>query len=276
MNCNILEDCACFPAETKANCKCKQLNITEWFTSLQHRLPVVTPSVSFRRNKEGSVQANIHTMATSEMILTVQDKLDTEIMVDNAVCTVSNAVLHGCYNCAKGALAKVTCTSSKSTQAEIRCKENSFAIKCDEKGTESTLYFSFIKARVHIVCTVSCGNLQSTFEVGGILKFTHSAQAMVNMWLDGRTNNLSEVQWPDIYHIVNVFMQWYKTTLITLIVLLILVGATYICISTCGLSLVWYAFRIVLRTLLQFFRICFRVPFLLSKQVIRKVHEKLL
>ncbi|VDP53845.1 unnamed protein product [Heligmosomoides polygyrus] len=188
MNCNILEDCACFPAETKANCKCKQLNITEWFTSLQHRLPVVTPSVSFRRNKDGSVQASIHTMATSEMILTVQDKLDTEIMVDNAVCTVSNAVLNGCYNCAKGALAKVTCTSSKSTQAEIRCKENSFAIKCDEKGTESTLYFSFIKARVHIICTVSCGNLQSTFEVGGILKFTPSAQAMVNMWLDGRTN----------------------------------------------------------------------------------------
>lgn len=57
-------------------------------------------------------------------------------------------------------------------------------------------------------------NLQSTFEIGDILNFTHSAYAMVIMWLEERSRNLSEVQWPNLYHIVNVFTPILKELLV--------------------------------------------------------------
>ncbi|KAK6728551.1 hypothetical protein RB195_005908 [Necator americanus] len=52
LQCDVFEDCTCYPVETKANCKCKSLDITARFQNLQYRLPVVTPSLSFRRKFE--------------------------------------------------------------------------------------------------------------------------------------------------------------------------------------------------------------------------------
>ena len=100
------------------------------------------PALSFRVSREGLVQARVPAMTTSETILTFQDNLRTDIVVDDAICTVSNAVLVGCYKCAKGASANIKCTSSKTMQAEITCEGSRFSVPCDETGAKSTLRFS--------------------------------------------------------------------------------------------------------------------------------------
>ncbi|EPB69630.1 Pao retrotransposon peptidase [Ancylostoma ceylanicum] len=274
LQCNLVDDCTCYPAETKANCNCKTVDISSRIKNLQYTLPATLSSITFRRNKEGTIQATIPTMTTSEIILTIQDDFKTDIVVDDALCTVSNTVLSGCYNCAKGAQARVLCTSSKSTQAEITCDSTSFTVKCDEKGVESTLHFSFSKARVSMICSVSCGTITSTFEVNGILKFTHTAQAMMNSWLHGETNYFYETQWPDLLHIADVFTQWYKTLFFTVCTLLMVLGMTYVCISSCGMRFGLFAFRLFIRVVRQFFRLCVRVPFHLSKRVIYSMHAR--
>ncbi|KHJ79218.1 hypothetical protein OESDEN_21142, partial [Oesophagostomum dentatum] len=208
LQCDVIEDCYCSPAETKANCQCKEVDIQEPFRNLQHRLPITTPALSFRISREGLVQARVPAMTTSEIILTFQDDLKTDIVVDDAICTVSNAILVGCYKCAKGAAANIKCTSSKTTQAEITCEGSSFSVPCDETGAESTLRFSFERAQIHITCSVSCGSVSMKFELGGILKFTNTAHALFSTWISGQSNNPSDFQWPDISHIVNVFLQW--------------------------------------------------------------------
>ncbi|EPB77218.1 hypothetical protein ANCCEY_03668 [Ancylostoma ceylanicum] len=77
LDCDIVEDCTCYPAETQANCKCRQVDISSWFDNIQHRLPVVLPPVTFRQTREGQVQATISSMTTSEIILSIKDNSKT-------------------------------------------------------------------------------------------------------------------------------------------------------------------------------------------------------
>ncbi|ETN85895.1 hypothetical protein NECAME_16594 [Necator americanus] len=91
LQCDVFEDCTCYSAETKANCKCKSLDIAARFQNLQYRLPVVTPSLSFRQERDGTIQARVPAMTTSEIIMTFQDDLSTKLLVDDAICTVGNA-----------------------------------------------------------------------------------------------------------------------------------------------------------------------------------------
>lgn len=70
LKCDVSEDCACYAAETKANCKCTSIGIASWFRRLQYRL-------------------------------------ETSIMMDDEVCTIPNTILTGCYNCVKQAHCKL-------------------------------------------------------------------------------------------------------------------------------------------------------------------------
>ncbi|KAK6017273.1 hypothetical protein OSTOST_17207, partial [Ostertagia ostertagi] len=179
LDCEFRDNCACYSAETKANCKCENIDLDTWFSNLQHRLPVITPSVSFKKDPQGGIRATMTTRTTSEIILTIQDQVETEVIVKDDICVVSNAPLTGCYKCAKGAEASIVCKSSKPTQAEIRCEGSTFTVQCDSHGVPSILHFSFAKARIGLTCTVSCGRVESTFRIGGVLKFTHSAQTLM-------------------------------------------------------------------------------------------------
>ncbi|KAL6726914.1 hypothetical protein Aduo_008842 [Ancylostoma duodenale] len=235
LRCEVIEDCTCYPAETQANCKCRDLSISNWFNDLRHRLPVVLPAVTFRESKQNVVQASIQNMLTAEIILTLQDNLRTNLVIDNDICTVANTILVGCYNCARGAQARVKCSSSRFTKAEVLCDTTSFTIPCDQGGIESVLRFSFSRAQVQVKCSVSCGEVVSEFEIGGILKFTDTIHGSMIKWLEGRTNSLTEFQLPDIWHIANVFLQWYKTLIATLVTLFVMVGLTYLFLSACGI-----------------------------------------
>uniref|UniRef100_A0A183GP78 Phlebovirus_G2 domain-containing protein n=1 Tax=Heligmosomoides polygyrus TaxID=6339 RepID=A0A183GP78_HELPZ len=143
-----------------------------WMSNIQRRLPVVLSALSFRRSADGQVWASVPSMTTAEIILNVQDKLRTDITTNSAVCSIENAVVTGCYKCAKGAETKVTCRASKKIHAEVTCGDASFTIECDEKGIKSALKLSFRSARVYQKCRYSCGRGTSTFEIARILKFT--------------------------------------------------------------------------------------------------------
>ncbi|KAL6727983.1 hypothetical protein Aduo_009802 [Ancylostoma duodenale] len=72
LNCTVVEDCTCYPAETQANCKCREANISVWSNNVQHMLPIVQPAVSFARTNHGQVRATIQNMITAEIILNIQ------------------------------------------------------------------------------------------------------------------------------------------------------------------------------------------------------------
>ncbi|VDP08681.1 unnamed protein product [Heligmosomoides polygyrus] len=94
MDCVVNEDCTCYPAETTANCQCKELNISAWINKLDNQLPVVLPYLSFKADKEGIVQAVVPNMVTSEIIMTFQEDLRTEVIVDDSKCSITASQLN--------------------------------------------------------------------------------------------------------------------------------------------------------------------------------------
>lgn len=189
----------------------------------------------------------------------------TDVAVDDAICSMGNGILSGCYKCAKGATAAVTCASSRVTQAQVVCDTTSFAVDCDQEGRSIVLRFNFDRARIYQKFTISCGRVASHFEISGILKFTHSVESFANKWLSGTPNSESDIHLPDFWHITDVFLQWYKT-LIAAIIGLLLLAVTYEVISTCGLRITAWIIRCIFWTLTLPIRFFFRI----SCQIFRK------
>lgn len=206
-------------------------------------------------------------MTTAEIILNVQDKLRTDITTDSAVCSIENAVVTGCYKCAKGAETKVTCRASKKIHAEVTCGDASFTIECDEKGITSALKLSFRSVRIYQKCKYSCGRGTSTFEIAGILKFTHMANGLLYKWVKGETTDDTEFSLPDLWHITDVFMNWYKCLMAAIIGVLLLLFGTYIFLTTCGARIFFWTIRMIVSILLTPVRMFFRaITILLCKK----------
>ncbi|KAE9417774.1 hypothetical protein Angca_001303, partial [Angiostrongylus cantonensis] len=108
-------------------------------------------------------------------------------------------------------------------QAEIICTTATFTVPCDQDGKISKLRFSFTNAGVQETCIVACGTTTTSFEIGGVLKFTNNANTMFNKWLYGTANNEEEIQWPDFWHIADVLLQRHKALIIALLCLLFLI-----------------------------------------------------
>ncbi|KAK6018809.1 hypothetical protein OSTOST_15578, partial [Ostertagia ostertagi] len=242
--CDVFEDCTCWPAEMTANCKCRDLPITAWLSKINNLLPATFPSISLRMHPQSKVQAAVTSMVTSEIILSFQGTLRTEILVEDAICTVTTEELKGCYSCSKGSSAKVLCKASRNkVRAEVVCDSVAFSIPCNITGIASVLRFSFSQARNNLHCSVSCGQLSTSFEISGVLKFTASAQGIVEQWLRGESISNSESPWPDLRHIASVFLQWYKTLAAAMAGLIITIALTYLFLLTCGSKILGWILR---------------------------------
>ncbi|VDP53593.1 unnamed protein product [Heligmosomoides polygyrus] len=257
MDCLVADDCKCYPAETKANCRCRAIEILPWFNNPRNQLPVVTPSLTFVEMRDGGIRAIIPSMVTSEVVMTLQDNLRMEIIADNDRCTATAGSLSGCYNCVKGAQVQVKCTSTRTTQAEVVCESGSFTKPCDEAGVETTLHFALKEARIHQVCSISCGQVRNSFDIVGILKYPHTASEAIERWIKGESVIFSDIKWPDFSHIAQVFLQWYKTLIATIVILVLCIGVTYLMvISTVPRIVFWLVFQAI-----KFFRCLLRMFF---------------
>ncbi|KAK6034459.1 hypothetical protein COOONC_28039 [Cooperia oncophora] len=205
-------------------------------------------------------QASVSTMVTSEIVLNLDNEYERIYwwMKPYVECQMP-------YSRA----ARIICTSSRLAQAEIICSDASFVVPCNLDGVESLLRFSFTKARINSRCSVSCGPVLSTFEIGGILKFTHSVEGMISSWIEGRINSFQDIEFPDVFHTAHVFAQWYKTLLLTTGALALAIIITHISIWTWGPKVVLEVLRAIAATVRLFFRTCFRVLLVFSKMAER-------
>ncbi|KAK6009951.1 hypothetical protein OSTOST_25090 [Ostertagia ostertagi] len=83
LQCQVFEDCTCQPAETKANCRCRDFPIGLWFNTLRHRLPMTFPSLTFLQ-QEKTVIARVSNMMDMGATL---DEIYDEIKASEALDT---------------------------------------------------------------------------------------------------------------------------------------------------------------------------------------------
>lgn len=146
------------------------------------------------------------------------------------------------HHCNKGAFAKITCKSTtQAVAAEIVCNGSSYTVPCTPSGEVSELNFLFNSARIRVQCSLKCGTTTNHFEITGILKYVHGFQGGIMQYVHQNHNNTSEFHWPDISHIVDIYLQWYKTLVITIASVAVAVLLSYVYLTTaCG----------------RFFRVC--------------------
>ncbi|KAK6035592.1 hypothetical protein COOONC_26902 [Cooperia oncophora] len=79
MNCTVVDDCNCAPAESTVSCHCTSAHITREFDQLQHKLPKKTPYWELRYQNT-SLVAKIPQMVSSEFIVEFHKTWDTAIV----------------------------------------------------------------------------------------------------------------------------------------------------------------------------------------------------
>ncbi|VDO61479.1 unnamed protein product [Haemonchus placei] len=276
MTCEIEEDCKCTPAEVKMRCSCKESSLT---AHMRHHdyLPQLRPNVELMTN-QSQLFARIPQLPTAKFVLHVQGTFQTTSLVSDAVCTIENTHCQGCYKRPKGASATVTCKSSTAKEnAEIRCGDNSFTVPCTKNGTPSKSRFYADTARFLAICTVHCGKVRHRFEITGILHYTGSISMAITRLINGESVVFSEINLPDISHIVDVFLNWSGTLLLTVGLVAAAFSLTYLCIAN---SFVLVFLRMTFRFLTfiaiaSFYLLC--IPLRLSTQrFTTKSPEKLL
>ncbi|XGW04881.1 hypothetical protein V3C99_015783 [Haemonchus contortus] len=262
-----------------AACECCKLKGHKWSTcpkiptpsaltahmlNPEHQLPIIRPNVEFRRQRD-LVVARIPNLPTAEFIVRIKDELHTTTVTSDAVCSVKSTECTGCYNCAKGALAEIICASSTPQErAEIRCGDYGFTVPCSSQGTKSQLRFAPKRAQFHLNCTVQCGRIQQAFEIDGILRYTGVLSTALRRVLSGESEVFSEINFPDISHILDVFLGWSGTLLITALVVFMALLTTYIFLTNTAclfiLRSIYRLIKISCRLLYQITRIIICMP----------------
>ncbi|KAK6026676.1 zinc knuckle [Ostertagia ostertagi] len=243
LNCSVLPDCDCQPAENKVNCLCKSLDIADHFENrLENRFPIRRPWITLTHtvSHPKTVEATIPMFTTAEVLIHFKDKYDTTVTdATDAICSVKNSIAKGCYKCPQGAVAPISCTTNgASTLATVRCEDEIFTVPCKQEGAPSVLQFNHDSARIHKKCVISCGSIQNTFEITGILQWVRTIHSSALKVLAGESNVYDEIVFPDINHILDVVWQWYKTLALAGGLLLLAIIFGYLCFWSCGVKIV--------------------------------------
>ncbi|VDL75727.1 unnamed protein product [Nippostrongylus brasiliensis] len=261
LQCDVHTTCKCNPAEISINCVCTDFDLTnDFYGGLRNRLPIRRPWITFEESQQGSdnvsVIAQIPSLSTAEVLVTINEEFDTSAKeVTDSICKVENADIAGCYSCPQGAVAEVTCVSQvEETMAAITCEEHAFSIPCRSEGAVSSLRFNFRQAQVHLTCSSSCGATKTHFELAGVLHWTRTFFGTAEKLLAGESIIYNEVVLPDFSHIANVFMTWYKFALLLVVIVVTAIAVGYLFLWSCGLRgftlivrIIWVLFRNTLK-----------------------------
>ncbi|VDL75600.1 unnamed protein product [Nippostrongylus brasiliensis] len=275
MNCTLHDNCRCSAAEIKVHCECTHDDITNSFSKLNLKLPLKTPA--WEMNKRGEdIIAKIPHLVSADFMLEFNATFTaiTRAKTDD-VCSASNTQLEGCYRCAKGAEARVTCTSNSDTAAEILCGQHAFVVPCNPSGAQSTLRFHFNTARQSLNCSIKCGLQERYFAVAGILKYVGNVHTPIAA-LKGTSSIYQEFAWPDFKHIFSVMLSWYKTLLMAIIGIMIALLVSYIYLQWLSLTCIRILLRLIKKIMclpIRTFLILFRHKRCNSKTV---QHQKLI
>lgn len=222
-------------------------------------------------------------MVSAELVVKTKQTsiFDTAITVKEESCSVENSALQGCYRCLKGAEAKIKCRSRLEIFGEIICNHKAFVVPCAPYAPESTLRFHFNYARQLVNCSINCGKLPQYFMLVGVLKYMGNLHALLREALKENSTHYNEIKWPDFAHIVNVIFSWYKTLILTVLGIMLLLFGLYICLQAVGTHILRVLLRFISKMLCLPYRTMIPFPRLLQRAAHRQsslpthTHEKI-
>ncbi|KAK6038314.1 hypothetical protein COOONC_24180 [Cooperia oncophora] len=208
--------------------------------------------------QDATVRAIVSSLSTAELLLTIKEDFDTtEKEVTDTICTIKDSTIHGCYHCTQGAVATILCYSEKEyTMASITCDDATFTVPCHPTGAISTLRFSFTRAQIRQQCVTTCGTTKTTFELTGILYWTRTLRTTAERVIAGQSTVYDEFVLPDLGHILDVFISWYKFGITVVVIALLSIAIGYVFLWSFGLRIVLHIIVLLWKTIYRSIRYC--------------------
>uniref|UniRef100_A0A8R1DF01 Phlebovirus glycoprotein G2 fusion domain-containing protein n=1 Tax=Caenorhabditis japonica TaxID=281687 RepID=A0A8R1DF01_CAEJA len=120
-DCRLNPNCDCTPAESEMHCACQTTDLPDLFNTIKRILPA--HNGHWRIQNEGStVSAVISEEVSTEVSMRIKEKADVKIVRDTDKCWIQAEHVIGCYACAAGSRAEISCFSQNNpTIANVKC-----------------------------------------------------------------------------------------------------------------------------------------------------------
>jgi hypothetical protein len=219
------------------NCKCKDLQLENYFKNSQKILPI-SDGIMNLNYQDDFIYANFGELPV-DIVLKV-DGYRLAGINDFNICTMKTHELIGCYNCRTGADLNFTCSTNEGIAlAEINCDQNvAFVAKCTPNGNNELLRMTFDHAHIHLLCTVHCLSGNTNIEIKGTLFLIPEEEIIENKHWSGHRNingneeknhyynllpfNLPHINLPDLFGFVSTIHNFLKLIGILTICMLII------------------------------------------------------
>uniref|UniRef100_A0A0N4WGT1 Phlebovirus_G2 domain-containing protein n=1 Tax=Haemonchus placei TaxID=6290 RepID=A0A0N4WGT1_HAEPC len=100
MDCPIVDNCRCSPAEIHVNRRCSEFSITNWINKTRNQLPVIYRALNFIPQRASKVQARVFPMVKlclpSKQL--IKQKFYLMRCAKEAVSTITICLHHGIYS----------------------------------------------------------------------------------------------------------------------------------------------------------------------------------
>ncbi|CAO4386231.1 unnamed protein product [Caenorhabditis nigoni] len=257
-DCQLRPRCDCHPAETEMRCVCQQHNLTTHFNTIQRRLPIQKGHWKLTK-EDSSVIAGSDEKTSTELVIRTRGDMEIDILREEDRCEIEAGHIIGCYSCAEGGHVNLTCKSRKRTTiATLSCGDRLYTVTCSLKGHQQELNLFSDRAQFHERCFASCGDEKTEFQITGILKYTGSIWTSMYDMIEGKTTIYNELNLPDVFHLFDGFMTFFKTGMIVLIAVAVIFATTYLTVFSCCAKLarktIWVVIKLpftVIRTIVS-------------------------
>ena len=225
--CRVMETCICTSNDVSKECLCSNVNITERLLSIDSRLPLHNSEFEMQSLKNNIEVASHNSVA--EISLSTNVKWKTASVVVPGDCKVIASRPKGCYNCIHGAKLNFTCSSDVRTIAEVMCTDHHYAVSCGPKPVTTTVVVNANSPHYTAQCTVQCGKEKHELQISGLLYYHSLWKGAPNINENEISNYVDLINVPDLSNILDVFGNWWSTSLIAAAALAVAVAITVLC-----------------------------------------------
>ncbi|VDO05251.1 unnamed protein product [Haemonchus placei] len=238
--CAIKDTCKCNPAEDSISCYCMHNDVSH-LRHLPNVLPLPIPNGVIIAGPKQIPQIHTSTFASELAIHLDPTSFQIEQLIVDFYCTIIPISFGGCYDCYKGAEAKISCAADvQHAIAQATCGTQQFVLTCTRQGKTNQIRLFFNSARIKEQCQAQCGSQTMIFELKGTLNYITGLRPLWNytkQWnntiQDDYTFDLS-LNLPDFHHFLAICKAFFLFTVTVLIIMpfLMAISIAYLCSST--------------------------------------------
>ena len=162
--------CSCYiTGSDSMACQCKQIKLDAYYLLPDKVLPLHLAGVSIHP-LGNTVGSELRSSSLVQLEVAFRN-MTAALNTFEADCNITTSKFVGCYSCFSGAVGNISCSTNFETIfVDMECGTQSHSIKCDPKGTITTVRLHSSEPYLEQICAVNCPKNIRKIKIEGILK----------------------------------------------------------------------------------------------------------